>query len=131
MASRLVTIAQFRDLPVAGLAKSKLESAGIICFLDNEYTVGANWLYSNALGGVKLNVPEEYAEEAKSILDENTAPIATEESEGLLPDSECPACGATEISEDQPWTRDKSKDWEFNQEIQEDKWKILKWQKGK
>lgn len=110
MASRLVTIAQFRDLPVAGLAKSKLESAGIICFLDNEYTVGANWLYSNALGGVKLNVPEEYAEEAKSILDENTAPIATEESEGLLPDSECPACGATEISEDQPWTRDKSKD---------------------
>ncbi|WP_298438349.1 hypothetical protein [Geobacter sp.] len=56
MAGGLVTIAQYRDLPEAGLAKSKLEAAGIVCFLDNEYTVGANWLYSNALGGVKLNV---------------------------------------------------------------------------
>ncbi len=97
MAGGLVTIAQFRDLPEAGLAKSKLEAAGITCFLDNEYTVGANWLYSNALGGVKLNVPEENAEEAKAILEENTESIASEEAEELLPDSACPACGATEI----------------------------------
>lgn len=44
MVSGLITIAQFRDLPEAGLAKSKIESAGIPCFLENEYTVGANWL---------------------------------------------------------------------------------------
>ncbi|WP_136523375.1 putative signal transducing protein [Geomonas ferrireducens] len=97
MAGRLVTIAQYRDLPEAGLAKSKLEAAGILCFLDNEYTVGANWLYSNALGGVKLNVPEENAEEAKAIIEENIEYIEPEESEGLLSDSACPACGATDI----------------------------------
>lgn len=97
MAGGLVTIAQYRDLPEAGLAKSKLEAAGIPCFLDNEYTVGVNWLYSNALGGVKLKVPEEDAEEAKAIIEEIIEPIAPEESEGLLPDSSCPACGATEI----------------------------------
>jgi predicted RNA-binding Zn-ribbon protein involved in translation (DUF1610 family) len=97
MAGGLVTIAQFRDLPEAGLAKSKLESAGITCFLDNEFTIGANWLYSNALGGVKLNVPEENAEEAKAILEETTETIASEESEEHLEDSACPICGATEI----------------------------------
>jgi hypothetical protein len=97
MAGRLVTVAQYRDLPEAGLAKSKLEAAGITCFLDNEYTVGANWLYSNALGGVKLNVSEENAEEAKAIIEEPTEPVEQEEAEGLLPESTCPACGATEI----------------------------------
>lgn len=97
MAGGLVTIAQFRDLPEAGLAKSKLESAGITCFLDNEFTIGANWLYSNALGGVKLNVPEENAEEAKAMLEETTESIASEESEEHLEDSACPICGSTEI----------------------------------
>jgi hypothetical protein len=98
MADRLVTIAQYRDLPEAGLAKSRLEAAGITCFLDNEYTIGINWLYSNALGGVKLNVPEENAEEAKAIIEEVAEPTtAPEESEELLPDSVCPNCGATEI----------------------------------
>lgn len=97
MAGGLVTIAQYRDLPEAWLAKSKLEAAGITCYLDNEYTVGINWLYSNALGGVKLNVPEEYVEEAKAIIEESTETIVPEESDGLLPDSACPACGATEI----------------------------------
>ena len=97
MAGGLITIAQFRDLPEAGLAKSRLESEGITCFLDNEFTIGANWLYSNALGGVKLNVPEGNAEEAKAILEETTESMASEESEEHLEDSACPVCGATEI----------------------------------
>lgn len=95
MAGRLVTVAQYRDLPEAWLAKSKLEVAGITCFLENEYIVGANWLYSDALGGVKLNVPKENAEEAKAIIEESHEPL--EQEEGLLPESACPACGATEI----------------------------------
>lgn len=97
MSGRLITIAQFRDLPEAGLAKSKLEASGILCFLDNEYTVGVNWLYSNAIGGVKLNVPEEYAEEAKAIIEESQEAITSEEAEGVPPASVCPACGSTEI----------------------------------
>lgn len=97
MAGGLVTIAQYRDLPEAGLAKSKLQAAGIPCFLDNEYTVGVNWLYSNALGGLKLNVPEECAEEAKAIIEESIELVASEESGELLSDSACPACGSTKI----------------------------------
>lgn len=97
MSGGLVTIAHYRDVPEAGLAKSRLEGAGITCCLDNEYTVGANWLYSNAVGGVKLSVREEDAEEAKAIIEENPEAITSEESEGMLPDSTCPVCGATEI----------------------------------
>jgi len=97
MSGGLVTIAQYRDLPEAGLAKSRLEGAGITCFLDNEYTVGANWLYSNAVGGVKLRVRDEDAKEAKAIIEENPDAITSEESEVMLSDSACPVCGATEI----------------------------------
>jgi len=97
MTSRLVTVAQYRDLPEAWLAKSKLEAAGITCFLENEYIIGANWLYSDALGGVKLNVSKENAEGAKAIIEESHEPLEQDEAEGLLPESACPACGETEI----------------------------------
>lgn len=33
-----------------------------------QYTIGINWLYSNALGGVKLQVMEADAEKARDIL---------------------------------------------------------------
>lgn len=93
----LVTIAPYRDVPTAGLVQSKLEGAGIPCFLDDEFTIGVNWLYSNALGGVKLKVPREYAEEALALLASDAESPAPEEASELPPASACPACGATEI----------------------------------
>ena len=40
----LVTIERFRDLPEALLAKGKLESAGIRCFLADSELVRTDWL---------------------------------------------------------------------------------------
>ncbi|MDW7646464.1 MAG: DUF2007 domain-containing protein [Desulfuromonadales bacterium] len=99
MAQHFVTIAQFRDLPSAGLAQSTLEAAGLQCFLDNQYTIGVNWLYSNALGGVKLRVARADAKRAKEILQIHTETKQTEKfpDEEQLPASSCPNCGATEI----------------------------------
>ncbi|WP_155877327.1 DUF2007 domain-containing protein [Desulfuromonas sp. AOP6] len=99
MAQHFVTIAQFRDLPSAGLAQSTLEAAGIQCFLDNQYTIGVNWLYSNALGGVKLRVAAADAKRAKELLQIHTETNEVERvhDEELLPASACPNCGATEI----------------------------------
>lgn len=98
MSQKLITIAQYRDLPSAGLAKSRLESEGIECFLDNEFTIGVNWLYSNALGGVKLKVFESDAEEAKLIItDEEKAISIPPTDEEFLSGSACPKCGETEI----------------------------------
>lgn len=99
MSQQLVTIAQYRDLPSAGLAQSILESEGITCFLDNQYMVGINWLYSNALGGVKLKVAESDAEKALRLLEDHEEPSQfVEQPEGDRPqDSTCPKCSGTEI----------------------------------
>ena len=64
----LVTILAVDDLSMAYLAKSHLAAAGIPCFLQNEYMVGVNWMYANALGGICLQVPAAVAEEALAVL---------------------------------------------------------------
>ena len=50
------TVASFRDLPIAELARTKLESEGVYSFLLNKHHIGVNWMYSQVLGGVKLQV---------------------------------------------------------------------------
>ena len=65
----LVTIRKFLDIKEAQLARSLLESAGIPCFLADENTIRMNWLWSNALDGVKLWVRENDAAAAEEILD--------------------------------------------------------------
>lgn len=52
------------------IIKGRLESEGIQCFLKDELTVQAYNLYSNAVGGVKLQVLEEDVEKARGILAE-------------------------------------------------------------
>ncbi|MGV7220543.1 MAG: DUF2007 domain-containing protein [Nitrospinales bacterium] len=69
--SRLKTIARFYDLPLAELAKLKLESEDIPCFLQDSNMVGIAWQYSFAVGGIRLKVPEEFVENAKEILNED------------------------------------------------------------
>ena len=70
--SKLVTIRQFRDVPEAHLAKGVLDSAHIESFLFDANIVGMNWLWSNAVGGVKLRVREEDAAEAAALLNQNS-----------------------------------------------------------
>jgi hypothetical protein len=71
--SKLVTIRQFRDVPEAYLAKGVLDSANIENFLFDANIVGMNWLWSNAVGGVKLRVREEDAEEAAALLNQGSS----------------------------------------------------------
>lgn len=97
----LKTVASFRDTPLAELAKAKLESRDIYCFLANKNHIGMNWLYSFALGGVKVQVRTEDAEEAIRILNEdNSDDLKSIESD--LPSIEkqdmCENCGSTNIS---------------------------------
>jgi hypothetical protein len=68
MEEKLVTVAVFQTPYEAGLAKAKLEASGIPAFVADEFTIGSNPLYSNALGGVKVQVPASCAEEASELL---------------------------------------------------------------
>jgi hypothetical protein len=64
-----VILRRYRDMPLAYADKSALESAGIQCFLWNANLVRMDWLWSNALDGIKLVVRKSDAEDAARILD--------------------------------------------------------------
>jgi hypothetical protein len=65
---KLVALLRFRDLPGALVAKGLLDSAGIKCFLSDENTVRMDWMWSNALGGVRLWVREDDLPESTALL---------------------------------------------------------------
>ena len=65
---KLVTIATF-DFPAeAEAGKLFLEQMGIRAFLADDNLVGMDWLYANAVGGVKLQVAASDADRASGIL---------------------------------------------------------------
>ena len=88
----LVTVASFRDLSEALIAKGQLDAAGIACFLADDNIVRMDWFWSNLMGGVKLNVPVSQADTAVALLSgegefapgEFNAPI-------------CPKCGSAQV----------------------------------
>lgn len=91
----LVTIARYDFPHEAHIARSLLDSEGIPCFVADEHTVNMNWLYTFAMGGVRVQVPAQFAEQANLILAEDRS--------GDLPAEEpekahgCPKCGAGEM----------------------------------
>ncbi len=66
-----VTIMTFSHSIEITVLRSRLEADGIECFLKDEYTVDAHPFYSNAIGGVKLQVREKDVLKATEILQEN------------------------------------------------------------
>jgi len=77
------------------MARAKLDSEGIPAFVADEHTINMQWLYSNAMGGVRLKVPSSVAERAIDIL-------ATDYSEALIQEQgvdlpKCPSCGSENI----------------------------------
>ncbi len=62
MNDALITIATFDTLPDAHIALGRLRAAGIDAYLADENLVQTDWLYSIAVGGIKLRVREDDAE---------------------------------------------------------------------
>lgn len=95
---KLVTVRRYRDLSEAIVARSVIEGAGIVCFLQNENMVRLDWQISNFIGGIRLQVAESEAAIAEEIL---AAPIpASIEMDGE-PDyiqPRCPRCDSLDIS---------------------------------
>ena len=70
-----------------------LEAEGIPARIADEHTVGAFWLYSEAVGGVKLMVAPEDLERAARLLAEDRSSLLPE-----TPDSHaCPRCASEEV----------------------------------
>ena len=97
----LVVVASYREPYAAHLARATLESEGIPVFLTEENLIGVQWLYSQAIGGVKVQVPEQCAEAAIAILSEDRSSDlgATSEAEIPLESGDlCPECGSASVS---------------------------------
>ena len=76
-ANRIVVLTAFYNLMTAHIARTRLEAAGIRCFLSNETRP-----YGNIGGQVRLHVREEDAADAQRILAEDVPPMF------VLPDDE-------------------------------------------
>ncbi len=71
----LTTVASFSFPHEAHIARAKLESESIPATLADEHTIAMQWLYSNALGGVKVQVPTPFAERAIEILAQDNSDL--------------------------------------------------------
>lgn len=90
----LVTVSRYSLPYEAHIAKSRLDSEGIPSFVADEHTINMQWLYSDALGGVRLQVLEADVDAALAVLAEDREMDLAEE-----PGAEstpCPGCGSTD-----------------------------------
>lgn len=90
----LVTVSRYSFPYEAHLARALLESEGIPAFVADEHTINMQWLYSDAMGGVRLQVPEDWAQQAWDILAEDREQVLEEQQE--IDKDLCPHCGSAD-----------------------------------
>jgi len=91
----MITIASFSKPEEAHLLKLRLEAGGVPAYVQDENLIQMNWMYSNAIGGVRVQIAEEDAEHAQAILQE-TPP--SPETTGM---PACPKCSSTRTAPDE------------------------------
>ena len=101
----VVFLESYYEPMAANLARTRLEAAGIPCFLSNEHLVSLMPLYSPVTGGVRLHVRRGDAEAALAVLQHEAVPLATEPDEASFaadaPDPvapRCPRCGSSNVA---------------------------------
>ena len=65
---KIVTFESYYDPMLAHIIRTRLEANGISCFIADENTIGANPLYNQAVGGVKLKIFERDMDKCREIL---------------------------------------------------------------
>ena len=98
--SERVTIRRYRDVPEALVAQSVLKSAEIDCFLADDIVIRLDWYWSNALGGVRVRVPEEDASASIEILSSSRNPVESFRVDGVgeFTQPRCPQCNSLDVS---------------------------------
>ncbi len=81
-----VVVATFDDIFNAHLALGRLQSEGIDAVLADEHLVQTDWLYSIAVGGIRLRVPEKDAARAAALLARDDSGLLEEGGEPGAPD---------------------------------------------
>ncbi len=94
----MITVARMSKPEEAHLLRTRLEAGGVSAYVQDENTVQMDWFYSNAIGGVRVQIDERDLERAREIYQDGGGAL---EDEPLV---RCPSCdsGDTETTE---WPR--------------------------
>ena len=103
----LVTVETYTNPVEAHISKGLLESEGIPASLGSEHHVWSSWHFSQALGGVRLQVPAAYVNHAQDVLAKQRRgdfQLALEEEQNLE-STRCENCGSTDLRyTHSPWS---------------------------
>lgn len=90
----LITVERYYHPIEAHIAAGLLKSEGIPVFLHGINHVSVDWLITNAIGGIRLQVPHKFEAQAKEILS-----VDAKLDESYLKTLEkCPKCKSSDIS---------------------------------
>lgn len=95
----LTTVTAFREPWEAHMFCARLNAEGIPAFVCHEYHIGNAWHCSLALGGVKVQVPDESVQDARAIeglCQSGAFKLLLELDFGDMDDVRCPVCGSTQ-----------------------------------
>jgi hypothetical protein len=70
MEDKIITFESYTDPMLAEIIKGRLEANGIECFIADGFAIGANPIFSNTQGGMKIKIFERDLEKCKAILAE-------------------------------------------------------------
>jgi len=90
------TIATFSKPEEAHLFRTRLEAAGIPAYVQDEHLIQMDWLYSNAIGGVRVQIADDDLQAAREFL-VNDSPQDSPDAVEVT----CPSCGSQETAPDE------------------------------
>ncbi len=64
----LVTVARVTEVWEAHIVRARLQAEGLLATIADEHLMSMDWLYSNAIGGVRVQVPASEQSHALSII---------------------------------------------------------------
>jgi len=64
----VVTLTRFSTAWEAEILRARLQEEGIFAAVADAHTITMNWLYSNAMGGVRVQVPQGQLAAAREVL---------------------------------------------------------------
>ena len=91
----MLTVATFSKPEEAHMLRLRLEAGGVPAYIQDENMVQTDWLYSNAIGGVRVQIDEDDADRAKEILQDP----GIEAEPAQMP--ACPDCASTNTAPDE------------------------------
>ena len=90
------TIATFSKPEEAHLFRTRLGAAGIPAYVQDEHFIQMDWLYSNAIGGVRVQIADADVESAREFL-ANDCPQPASDAVDVV----CPNCDSHDTAPDE------------------------------